>query len=370
MQGRPGPSPLQPYRELRRLWGKSGVAPTPRTLVYELAPAVVAGSLLIASVLLPIGGRSPGWPVGHDALVLVGLLALGRFAITLAAWDTAGGFGLMGAGRDLTFAVAVEAVLLLVLVARRAARRQHRSARAQRPATRPAVWARAGALGGGVRVRARRAGGDRPPAGRQPRHPSRADDGPRGAAARVRRTRARLPAVGGGGAPLDHARARDRAVRPAAAARSPHGSRCSRCRCRCGACCWRCVETTQAKMRILRVPLFVGAGGAVCLLGSGELVRRRRRVTDALTWALVISALGVVVVRRRVGRDRADRAAVGVAGRAGDRRSPAASRPRCWSPARCCSPRPSCCPARAGVRGRCARARRSGSPPSATRSSG
>ena len=116
LQGRPGPSPLQPYRELRRLWGKSGVAPTPRTIVYELAPAVVAGSLLIALVMLPIGGRSPGWPVGNDALVLVGLLALGRFAITLAAWDTAGGFGLMGASRDLTFAVAVEAVLLLVLV--------------------------------------------------------------------------------------------------------------------------------------------------------------------------------------------------------------------------------------------------------------
>ncbi len=27
------------------------------------------------------------------------------------------------------------------------------------------------------------------------------------------------------------------------------------------------LETTQAKMRILRVPLFLGAGGAVCLLG-------------------------------------------------------------------------------------------------------
>jgi hypothetical protein len=26
-------------------------------------------------------------------------------------------------------------------------------------------------------------------------------------------------------------------------------------------------ETTNAKMRILRVPLFLGAGGAVCLLG-------------------------------------------------------------------------------------------------------
>jgi len=30
LQARPGPSPLQPYRELRRLWGKSGVAPTQR----------------------------------------------------------------------------------------------------------------------------------------------------------------------------------------------------------------------------------------------------------------------------------------------------------------------------------------------------
>ena len=33
--------------------------------------------------------------------------------------------------------------------------------------------------------------------------------------------------------------------------------------------------------------------------GAGELVRRGRVVTGALTWALVISALGVVVVRRR-----------------------------------------------------------------------
>jgi hypothetical protein len=27
------------------------------------------------------------------------------------------------------------------------------------------------------------------------------------------------------------------------------------------------VESTQAKMRILRVPLFLGAGGAICMLG-------------------------------------------------------------------------------------------------------
>jgi formate hydrogenlyase subunit 4 len=49
-------------------------------------------------------------------VTLVGLLALGRFAIALAAWDTGSGFALMGAARDLTFAVFAEAVLLLVLV--------------------------------------------------------------------------------------------------------------------------------------------------------------------------------------------------------------------------------------------------------------
>jgi formate hydrogenlyase subunit 4 len=116
LQGRPGPSPLQPYRELRRLWRKTSVAPALATAVYRLAPAVVASTLVLMALLVPIAGRSPDWGLGHDALVLVGLLALGRFAISAAAWDTGSGFALMGAGRDLTFAVFAEAVLLLALL--------------------------------------------------------------------------------------------------------------------------------------------------------------------------------------------------------------------------------------------------------------
>ena len=116
LQGRPGPTPLQPYRELRRLWGKSGVRPVPSTLVYALAPALAVASVAVALLIVPIAGRAPDWGVGHDALVLVGVLALGRFAIALAAWDTASGFALMGAARDLTFAVFAEAVLLLAIL--------------------------------------------------------------------------------------------------------------------------------------------------------------------------------------------------------------------------------------------------------------
>jgi formate hydrogenlyase subunit 4 len=116
LQGRRGPSPLQPYRELRRLWGKSLADPQPTTIVYRLAPCVVAAATGLAILLVPIGGISPGWGLGDDALVLVGLLALARFALAAASWDTGSGFALMGASRDLTLAVFAEALLVLTIV--------------------------------------------------------------------------------------------------------------------------------------------------------------------------------------------------------------------------------------------------------------
>jgi formate hydrogenlyase subunit 4 len=116
LQGRRGASPLQPYRELRRLWRRSRVAPEPRSVVYELAPPMAAGAVLLALLLLPVGSNAASWGLGNDAIVLVGLLALARFAIGAAAWDTGSGFALMGASRDLTFAVFVEGLFLLVLV--------------------------------------------------------------------------------------------------------------------------------------------------------------------------------------------------------------------------------------------------------------
>ena len=116
LQGRRGPSPLQPYRELVRLWGKDPVSPEGTTFIYRVTPVIIAAALATACLLLPIGGRSPGWPVGNDALVLIGLLALARFALAASAWDTGGGFGLMGVGRDLTIAVSVEGLFLLVIV--------------------------------------------------------------------------------------------------------------------------------------------------------------------------------------------------------------------------------------------------------------
>jgi formate hydrogenlyase subunit 4 len=266
LQGRPGPSMLQPYRELRRLWAKSGVSPSPRTVIYEFAPATVAAALALALLLVPIGGRSPHWTVGNDALVLVGLLSLARFAITLAAWDTAGGFGLMGAARDLAFAVSVEAVLLLVLVVIALPGGSTDLVSLSASAADSKVWGEpahwAAALAFGLVVLAE--------VGRQP------VDNPD--------THLELTMVHEG--PLLEYAGRDLAyLQWAAAARhwimlvlaaglfiphpGPFAAQLGVLAVSLPVLCvvLAAIETTQAKMRILRVPLFLGAGGAVCLLG-------------------------------------------------------------------------------------------------------
>jgi formate hydrogenlyase subunit 4 len=115
LQGRRGPSPLQPYRELRRLWAKSAVDPEGSGVVYRWAPAVAAASLAAGVLLVPVAAGAPGLGVGRDMLVLLGLLALARFAVAAAAWDVSNGFSLMGASRDLTIAVSTEATLVLAL---------------------------------------------------------------------------------------------------------------------------------------------------------------------------------------------------------------------------------------------------------------
>jgi formate hydrogenlyase subunit 4 len=113
LQGRRGPSPLQPYRELRRLWGKSAVDPQGSGIVYRLAPAVAAASAGVALLLVPVASVAPGLGVGRDVLALVGVLALARFAVAVASWDVSSGFSLMGASRDLTIAVSTDATLVL-----------------------------------------------------------------------------------------------------------------------------------------------------------------------------------------------------------------------------------------------------------------
>jgi formate hydrogenlyase subunit 4 len=116
LQGRRGPSPLQPYRTLRRLWGRSPVIPQGAGIAYALAPPLIAACAVLALLIVPLAGRAANLGVGHDALALIGVLALSRFALAASAWDTGSGFGLMGVARDLALAVFSEALLALTLL--------------------------------------------------------------------------------------------------------------------------------------------------------------------------------------------------------------------------------------------------------------
>jgi formate hydrogenlyase subunit 4 len=266
LQGRRGPALVQPYRELRRLWRKSGVAPEPRTVVYVLAPAVVAASSALGVLLVPVGGRAPDWGLGNDALVLVGLLALARFAVTLAAWDTAGAFGLMGASRELMFSAFAEGLLLLVVLLLALPLHSTDLVSMSHAANLSWVWSEpahwAAALAFCLVVLAE--------TGRQP------VDNPD--------THLELTMVHEG--PLLEYAGRELAyLQWAAAARHwivlvlaselviPHtGPFAAQLAVLAGGLLLLCgalavCETAQAKMRILRVPLLLASGAAVCLLG-------------------------------------------------------------------------------------------------------
>src|SRR5687768_866772 len=100
-QNRRGPGPLQPYRDIAKLLARESVVSDQTSWVFRAAPAVYGGAILAAGLLVPtLSRRSAAAGIG-DIVVFVGLLALARFALALAALDSASNFGGMGASREV-----------------------------------------------------------------------------------------------------------------------------------------------------------------------------------------------------------------------------------------------------------------------------
>ena len=114
LQMRLGPPVLQPYADLWKLLRKGVVEPETASPVFRLAPHVVLAATCAAAALVPTvaAGGSFG-----DALLLGGLLAVGRFALALAAIDTASNFAHMGATREMAISAVVEPALIAGLFA-------------------------------------------------------------------------------------------------------------------------------------------------------------------------------------------------------------------------------------------------------------
>jgi len=115
LTGRRGAPVLQLYSDLAKLARKGVVYSRTTTLVFRVAPVVLAASVLIAAFLLPLDGRAPIFGFAGDLVAFAGLLALGRFALVLAGLDTGSSFEGMGTSREVTVAAFAEPALLLSL---------------------------------------------------------------------------------------------------------------------------------------------------------------------------------------------------------------------------------------------------------------
>jgi len=114
LQGRPGPSAVQPYRDLAKLWGKEAVLPEGASIVTTCSPGLSLGVALAFAAVLPFVRSGAASIV--DVIALTFLLGLGRFALALAALDTRSAFAGMAASREMTFASLVEPALLIALL--------------------------------------------------------------------------------------------------------------------------------------------------------------------------------------------------------------------------------------------------------------
>ena len=115
LQYRRGPSLLQPYRDLAKWWGKESVESDAASPLTGAAPAIVLAAVVVATLLVPIVGARPPLAGWGDLLVVIGLMALGRFLLALSALDAGSAFGGMGSSREVAIATLVEPALLLAL---------------------------------------------------------------------------------------------------------------------------------------------------------------------------------------------------------------------------------------------------------------
>ena len=115
LQNKSAPSLLQPYMNLHKLFNKESLMAEHASPLYRFAPDVVFGCMLLASAIIPTLSTDLPLSPAADAIALVGLFALARVFISLAAMDVGTAFGTLGARREMLVGFLAEPALLMVL---------------------------------------------------------------------------------------------------------------------------------------------------------------------------------------------------------------------------------------------------------------
>ena len=115
--GRNGPPVLQPYFDLIKLVRKGTVISRTTTWVFRLGPVAGVLTAVLAGLMVPLGGVAAPVSFTGDLLLAAYLLALGRFCTILSALDTGSAFEGMGASREAAYSCLAEPALFLGFVA-------------------------------------------------------------------------------------------------------------------------------------------------------------------------------------------------------------------------------------------------------------
>jgi formate hydrogenlyase subunit 4 len=115
LQTRRGPRVLQPYRDLAKLLRKDMVVADTASWIFSATPFILFASTLLAGLLIPAISAQAPLSLFGGVLAVVYLLALGRFFLALAGLDTGNSFGGLGSSREMTISSIAEPALMLAV---------------------------------------------------------------------------------------------------------------------------------------------------------------------------------------------------------------------------------------------------------------
>jgi len=114
LQGRSAPPITQPYRTLKKLFHKDAVIAHNASPLFRFAPYMIFACMALAAGLVPTIANDLPFSAAADAIALVGVFALARVFLALAAMDIGTSFGSLGARREMLISFLAEPALLMV----------------------------------------------------------------------------------------------------------------------------------------------------------------------------------------------------------------------------------------------------------------
>jgi formate hydrogenlyase subunit 4 len=115
LQRRHGPSVIQPYRDLRRLLNKEVVLAENASWLFRAGPYFIFATTWVAAALVPTFATSLLFSWSGDLIVITALLGSARFALALAGMDAGTSFGGIGASREVMIASIAEPAMLMIV---------------------------------------------------------------------------------------------------------------------------------------------------------------------------------------------------------------------------------------------------------------